>query len=128
MANNLVYMFGKLSQAVGILVTNQHDVRERVWAAAKHLSALHPDAFPKSCRKDVEWILHMLTRYPAEWPYKSAAKATYQRTPKSTASKIAERVWTLYHLTQTELENHISTKHQRSLTRPSSGRAKTARR
>lgn len=29
MANNLVYMFGKLSQAVGVLATNRYDVRNR---------------------------------------------------------------------------------------------------
>lgn len=103
MRDNLGYMFGKVSEAIGMLVTNQYDVRERVWAASTHLFAVQPAGLPPSCRKDAEWIHHMLTRYPAEYPYRSRAQATYHRTRNVTASKIAAHVWRLYHLMDTEL-------------------------
>jgi len=103
MPDNLGYMFGKVSEAVGVLVTNQNDVRERVWVASTYLFAVQPGGLPTSCRKDVEWIHHMLTRYPAEPPYRSRVRATYHRTRNVTASKIAARVWKLYHLMDTEL-------------------------
>ena len=89
MPDNLGYMFGKVSEAVGLLVSNQNDVRDRVWVASKYLLMVQPSALPTSCRKDIEWIHRMLTRYPAEPPYKSQLRATYDRTRNATASKIA---------------------------------------
>jgi hypothetical protein len=103
MPDNLGYMFGKVSQAVGVLITNHNEVKERVWLASKHLSAVQAGGLPKSCREDVEWIHHMLTRYPAEPPYRSRMQATYHRTRNVTAAKIAARIWTLYHVMDTEL-------------------------
>ncbi len=99
----LGYMFGKVSQAVGVLVTNHNEVKDRVWMASTYLFAVQPDGLPASCREDIEWIHHMLTRYPAEPPYRSRVRATYHRTRNATASKIAARVWKLYHLMDTEL-------------------------
>ena len=104
MANNLVYYFGKVSEAVGVLVTNKHDARERVRVASDYLFAVYPRELPASCRKDIEWIHHMLMRYPAEHPYRSRVEATYHRTRNVTASKIAARVWKLYHSINSELE------------------------
>jgi hypothetical protein len=103
MRDNLGYMFGKVSQAVGVLITNHNEVKDRVWIASTHLLAVQPGGLPESCRKDVEWIHHMLTRYPAEYPYRSRVQATYRRTRNVTASRIAARIWTLYHLMDTEL-------------------------
>jgi hypothetical protein len=103
MPDNLGYMFGKVSQAVGVLITNPNDVKDRVWVASKYLFAVQPGGLPKPCRKDVAWIHHMLTRYPAEPPYRSRVQATYHRTRSVTASKIAARIWTLYHVMETEL-------------------------
>ena len=104
MADNLVYMYGKLSEAVNVLVTNHYDVRERVWVAAKYLFAVQPAGLPESCREDIEWIHKMLTRYPAERKGESSLKVTYRRTKKPTAGKIAERIWRLYHLMRAEVE------------------------
>jgi hypothetical protein len=103
MPDNLGYMFGKVSQAVGVLITNHNEVKDRVWVASKYLFAVHPGGLPEACRKDVEWIHHMLTRYPAEPPYRSRVQATSHRTRNVTASKIAARIWTLYHVMDTEL-------------------------
>lgn len=104
MPDNLVYMYGKLSKAVEVLVTNNYDVRNRVWIASEYLFMVQPEGLPKSCRADIEWIHYMLTRYPADLHYKSDLEATYYRSRNSTAHKIAVRVWTLYHLMQSEIE------------------------
>lgn len=98
------WMYGKLARAVGILVTNKHDVRERVWVASEHLLMLDPRMVPPSCKGDVAWILKMLTRHPPFGPYKSAVEATYERTRNATAAKIAQRVWRVFHEFQTALE------------------------
>jgi len=103
MPDNLAYMFGKVSEAVGVLIKNQSDVRDRVWVASRFLFAVQPGGLPPSCRKDIEWIHQMLTRHPAEPPYRSRVQATYRRTRNVTASKIAARVWKLYHLMDNEL-------------------------
>lgn len=97
-------MYGKLAQAVGILVTNRHDVRERVWVASKYLLMLDPRMVPSSCKDDVAWILHMLMRHKSFGPHKSAVEATYERTRNATAAKIAQRVWRVFHEYQTALE------------------------
>jgi hypothetical protein len=110
MADNLVYMYGKLAQAVEILITNPYDVRNRVWVAAEYLSLVQAAGLPESCREDIEWIHHMLTRYPATSHYKSCLDATYHRTRNVTAGKIAARVWRLYHLMQTEIEARQSSR------------------
>jgi hypothetical protein len=103
MPDNLGYMFGKVSKAVGVLVADPGDVRDRVWASAKYLFAVDPNGLPASCKKDAQWIHQMLTRRPAEPPYFSSVRATYRRTRNVTASRIAARVWKLYHLMDTEL-------------------------
>ena len=101
--DNLGWMFGKVSSAVGVLVRHPGDVRERVWVAATHLMQVNPAGLPAALRADVEWIHHMLTRHPADG-HLSALRATYRRTRSVTASKIAARVWALYHLMETELQ------------------------
>lgn len=108
MSKHLVYMFGKLAKAVEVLATNHHGIKERVWVASKYLFMLSPNAVPEFCREDVQWIHLMLTRYPAAGPYKSALEATYHRTRRSTAHKIAQRVWKLYQVMDTEVNVYLS--------------------
>ena len=121
------WQYGKVAQAVGVLVTNHHDVRERVWVASKNLFMLHRDAVPSSCRDDVIWIQKMLTRYPASGYDKSAVEATYRRTRNVTAGKIAQRVWTLFHKFQTALDARSDRERQRLTAAPTRTRAKAAR-
>lgn len=104
MSNSLVYAFGRVSQAVEVLITNMHDARERVRVASVHLFAVDPRGLSPSCREDMQWIHQMLTRYPAARPHRSRVEATYHRTRNVTAAKIATRVWKLYHLMRSELE------------------------
>ena len=104
MPNSLVYYFGKVSQALGLLIADEHDARKRVWVASDYLLAVVPRELPDSCREDMEWIHHMLVRYPAEPPRQSRVEATYRRTRNVTASKIAARVWKLYQAMNSEIE------------------------
>ena len=110
MPNSLVYDFGKVSQAVEVLITNMHDARERVRVASDYLFAVDPHGLPATCREDMQWIHRMLMRYPAEPPYRSRVEATYHRTRNVTAAKIAARVWKLYHLMNSELETRGRTR------------------
>ena len=101
---DLVYMYGKLSKAVEILATNHGDVKNRVWVAAPELSMVQAAGLPESLHDDINWIHAMMNRYPADHIYKSTLQATYHRTRNVTAERIARRVWTLFHLMQTEIE------------------------
>jgi hypothetical protein len=107
------WQYGKVAQAVGVLVTNHNDVRERVWVASKYIFQLHPDMVPPSCNHDVAWIQKMLTRYPPSGHDKSAVEATYRRTRNVTAGKIAQRLWILFHQFQTELKVRSERQRQR---------------
>jgi len=90
------WLFGKLSSAIGILISGEADARNRVFVAAKYLLQIPPDAIPPECREDMRWIQHMLTRHEAG-PYDdSALAATFRRTRNSTAGKIAARAWHVY--------------------------------
>jgi hypothetical protein len=108
MQKHWVWLFGKLSQAIGILVTNRGDVRNRVWVASKYLLQIPPQSVPPACRNDIIWVQHMLTRYPADAYGCSALDATYRRTRSVTAAKIAERIWHVYHVYETALESENS--------------------
>lgn len=103
MHDNLAFMFGKLADAVRVLITDPGDVRTRVWAAAPYLRMLKASGLPEACRADIAWIHHMLTRYPAT-KHHSSEQATFRRTRNITASRIAARVWTLYHLMENTLK------------------------
>jgi hypothetical protein len=102
--DNLAYMYGKLSEAIEILITNHGDARNRVWVAAPKIFMVQAGGVPASLHEDIRWIHAKMTRYPANAVYKTALRATYQRTRNVTASRIAARVWKLYHAMQSELE------------------------
>jgi hypothetical protein len=90
------WLFGKLSSAIGILISGESDARNRVFVAAKHLMQIPPQSIPPECQEDMRWIQHMLTRHPPG-PYDdSALSATFRRTRNSTAGKIAARAWHVY--------------------------------
>jgi len=107
MSNNWVYLFGKLSGAIEVLITSSGDARHRVWLASRYIFMLSPDTVPESCRVDIQWIQDMLTRYPANKHYENSLDATYYRTRNVTASKIAQRIWTLYRMMETEVDEYL---------------------
>lgn len=98
MTQHWAWQFGKLSSAVGVLVSHPGNARQRVWASARYLMQISPDCVPPQCKDDVAWIRHMLTRHP-KGPYdESDLQATHRRSRCTTACKIAERVWHTYHV------------------------------
>lgn len=109
MSKHWHWLFGKLSQAVGVLATNGGDARNRVWVAATYLMQIPPESVPPECRDDIAWIQHMLTRHEPGERDESALSATYRRTRVSTACKIAERVWHAYHVYDSALHSRHST-------------------
>lgn len=120
-------MYGKLAKAVEVLITNHGDVRNRVWVASKYLFMMTPEGVPARCKDDVVWIHHMLTRYPAFGYHKTALDATYQRTRCVTASKIAARVWRLFHEYQTAFEAQAVADRRRLTPQSRGKRARAAR-
>jgi hypothetical protein len=98
-------MYGKLSEAIGILITNHGDVRNRVWVAAPTIFSVQAGGLPASLHKDILWIHSQMTRYPANEVHKTPLQATYRRTRNVTAGKIAARLRKLYHEMQSELES-----------------------
>lgn len=109
MRDNLTYMYGKLSKAIETLITNHHEIRNRLWIAAPEIFMVQAGGLPASLHGDVNWIHAMMTRYPATDVHRTALKATYHRTRNITAEKIARRVWKLYHLMQAELDSRAAT-------------------
>jgi hypothetical protein len=88
---------------------------------------LHPDMVPHSCKDDVAWIQKMLALHPPSGYDKSAVEATYRRTRNVTAGKIAQRVWSLFHQFQTELEARSERRRQRLTAASTRTRARAAR-
>jgi len=104
------WLFGKLSSAVGVLVTGEPDVRNRVFSAAQYLLQIPPESVPAPCQEDMRWIRHMLTRHQPG-PYDdSAVTATFRRTRNVTASKIASRVWHVYSVYDSILNERHATR------------------
>jgi hypothetical protein len=87
--DNTVFMFEKLSRAMGIIATSSGDARNRVFLSAKFLLQVNPQAVPESVREDIIWIRGMLKR-------KGDLQATFLGTRNVTASKIAARVLDAY--------------------------------
>ena len=103
--DHLAYMYGKLSEAIGILITNHGEVKNRVWLASPQIFSVQASGVPESLHSDIQWIQAQMTRFPADDIYQTALRATYQRTRNVTAGRIATRLWKLYHKMQSELEN-----------------------
>jgi len=98
-------MYGKLSEAIGILITNHGDVRNRVWVASPQIFMVQADGLPATLRDDITWIHEKMTRFPVDEFRKTRIEATYRRTRNITAGKIAARLWKRYHEMQSEIEN-----------------------
>jgi hypothetical protein len=105
MTQHWAWQFGKLSSAVGVLISHPGDARERVWASSGYLLQISPDVIPPECREDIAWIHHMLTRYPKGEYDDSNLRATYRRTRNVTACKIAARVWHAYHVYDSAMQS-----------------------
>lgn len=104
MPDNLVYMFGKVSEAITLLVTHPGNIRKRVWDASNYIFMVQPESLPESLRADVIWIHQQMTRHPPQYSDESALKSTFRKTRNITAQKIAARILLLYTLMRSEIE------------------------
>jgi len=92
----LAWQFGKVAQALHVLSVHPDDVRGRVWSSYRYFGQVDASASPPECREDIEWIHQMMVRFPAAPHDKSGLDATYRRTRRSTAVKIAERIFLVH--------------------------------
>ena len=96
-----IYARGKLGEAVELLVIGQGDVRERIAMASGPLFVLSLNDLPPEQRKDWQWIVDESTKFGpclhedgSVWC--GAVQHTMRRVKRATASKIAQRIWSLY--------------------------------
>lgn len=96
MTRSWAWAFGKVSQAVEVLVTDSRDARHRVRRAADYFLSVSATDLPASCRTDFEKIRRRLLKYPPDGYYKNALDATFVRTRNVTASRIAADILRVY--------------------------------
>ena len=107
---NAVYMFKFLSQAINELVTGPGDARDRVYCAGEHFLLIAIEAIPSDLQKDATKIREYLTEFKAEpgaiFPFDTDLRVTMKRRRKSTATKIAQSMWSLYNRYLWSLESN----------------------
>ncbi len=96
------YTVEKLTNTLECLATHPGDVRERLTSSFLSFQTLRSDDFPPENRKDWDWVLKELTKYgPLVYHkevYLGSVENTMRRVRKSTASKIAKKIYELYWL------------------------------
>lgn len=103
MTTNLIYAFGKLSEAVEILTLHQGDIRRRVFVAGECMLPVTPEMVPEQYRSEIKCIHHYLTRFPALHS-EGTLWATYKRTRTVTALRLAKKMHSLYWSLKGEVE------------------------
>ncbi len=96
--NHAVYMLGKMTDAINILVTGEGDARSRLRQAIPKLKLITPGMLPKSqdIQKKVSWAFKEMTKFhdPKEYETNKSGlpitefDSTLRRIKNSTASKI----------------------------------------
>jgi hypothetical protein len=90
------YVNEKLWQAIHVLVTSESRLQQRLAGAAEYLIRLRPtEDLPEKPRKELEAILHSLTKEPAETDEGTIQAATAKMTDQE-ARRVAEAVLSLY--------------------------------
>jgi hypothetical protein len=101
-ANNIYcHAVEKLTDTLKCLATHPGDARERIAAAYFSFGHLRAEEFPEQCRKDWAWIKKESTKFDPLFDYKgdvwrSGVENTMKNVRKSTASKIAKKLYELY--------------------------------
>lgn len=95
------YTVEKLTNTLECLAIHPGDVRERLTAAFLSFHTLRSNDFPPEYRKDWDWVLSELTKYGPLINYKGevwrgSVTNTMHHVHKSTASKIAKKIYELY--------------------------------
>ena len=99
------YLLESFPKAARHLATGEGDARERVWLAYLAIHHFQPELLPENLRDDFVWVRRQLTkRNPERNEVVRGSKVHEEglieanlRTMKNrTASKIAERIYTIY--------------------------------
>ena len=90
-----IYMYGKLSEAVHRLAVGEGDIRSRLMWASEYLNMVSRDMLPPQLQEKWDAICNDLSKFPAEQD-KTAREMTLRRIRKSTGSKIAQKILSLY--------------------------------
>jgi len=101
--NHAVYMLGKLTDVITILVEGEGNAKSRLLEASHRLSRVKPYMLPvmDGIREDVEWAFAELTKYRKESRYVSLPEDypgtvfddTIHRIKNRTASKIIGKLF-----------------------------------
>ena len=101
--NHAVYMLGKLTDVIIILIEGEGNAKSRLLEATHQLSKVKPYMLPitDEIRKDVEWAFSELTKYRKESRYVSTPEdypgtifdSTIHRIKNRTASKTIRKLF-----------------------------------
>ena len=91
----LPYASEKLAEAVHVLATHPGDVKSRLRSTFESLRMVPPSGLPARLRQEYESIWHDLTKRPSEEPGLNPFSSTLRRMRLKTASKLAERIFSL---------------------------------
>jgi len=97
------YTAEKLTNTLECLATHPGDVRERLTSTFLCFQTLRSDDFPPENREDWDWVLKEITKYgplvdQRGEVWRGSVENTMRRVRKSTASKIAKKIYELYWL------------------------------
>lgn len=105
MEYDLNYLLESFPNAAHHLATGEGDARKRVGLAHLAIHHLQPERMPEELRDDLEWIQKQLTKRDPErtrvirngqWQEEGLVDANLRTMKNKTASRIADRIYTLY--------------------------------
>jgi hypothetical protein len=99
--NKYYHAVEKLTDTLECLATHPGDARERIAAAFWTFGHLRAEELPERCRKDWEWILKEIRKFGPLTDskgevWRGSVENTMNTLRKSTASKIAKKLYKLY--------------------------------
>ena len=105
-----IYAHEKLLTALESLATGPGDVRQRLFAAYQTFHPLTQSHFPPHLRKDFAWVLRHLKKREPIYDYKGrlqrgSVEETLRHIKNVTGSKIASRIYRLYHALDADIRH-----------------------
>lgn len=93
--NHTVYMLGKLTDVIMVLVMGEGDARSRLREAIPFLQRVVPGMLPSDCdiRKRVEWAYAILDEVYELHPFNSPETTTRRRIKNCTGAKIISELF-----------------------------------
>lgn len=91
-----MYALEKFGQAVRTLQVHPGDARQRVAAAYRSFFPVRATDLPSNCRKDYEYLMQRLLKYPPNYPSQGRVNASCQRMKRATGSRLAQIIVDIY--------------------------------